>query len=430
MYSLYIDAFSGVSGNMFIGALLDLGVPKEYLLSELEKLGIDGYEIKISKVSKSGISATYVDVLLTSGHGHHHGEHGHCEHHEARHGDADEHGDCCHGHHSSGNNLHHHHHRGLSDITEIINKSALGENVKKTAIDIFTVLGRAEAKVHGVSLEEVHFHEVGAVDTIVDIVGTVICLEYLKVGQLFVSKVRTGYGFVKCAHGMMPVPAPATAELLHGIPNYKGDIEKELATPTGVAILAALAKVTDEIPEGFVSEKTGYGAGGYDLNIPNALRVFWGKQGCKEQPDDMIVIETNIDDMNPQFYGHIMNMLFAAGASDVWITPILMKKGRPACLLSALSKKSLIDEITKTIFSETSTLGFRYYEVKRQVLERHMSKIKLPYGEVHIKYGKLDGRIVNIAPEFDDCSNLSAITGKPLKTIWQDAMQAAEKYGN
>lgn len=396
MYSLYIDAFSGISGNMFIGALLDLGVPESHLRSELEKLGIEGYELAITKVSKSGIGATYVDVKLLHEHGHGHD--------------------------------HHNEHRNLADITRIITSSALDEKIKKTSVEIFTKLGQAEAKVHDMPLEKVHFHEVGAVDTIIDIVGTVICLDYLKIDSIFVAKIRTGFGFVKCAHGKMPVPAPATAELLQCMANYKGDIEKELATPTGVAILAALAKPSADMPEDFVPEKTGYGAGSYELEIPNVVRMTLGSIVSVLHEDDMMVIEANIDDMNPQLYNHVMNKLFAVGAADVWITPIIMKKGRPACLLSVLSKASLLDEMAQALFTETSSLGFRYYEIKRKIMERYTDKIKLPYGEVHIKYGKLDGRLVNIAPEFDDCSNLSAITGKPLKMIWQDAMQAAKKY--
>lgn len=445
MRALYIEAFSGISGNMFMGALIDLGVPEEHLRDELDKLNVDGYELKISKVLKAGISATYVDVVLAEHihqrehehhhehshehayQEHHHHHHHHCHEHEQKHGHGHDHGhECCHHkHHETAEHHHHHEHRGLAEIKQIIESSALSDCVKQKAIEVFTLLGQAEAKVHNKPLEQIHFHEVGAVDTIVDIVGTIICLEWLQVEKIYISKIRTGFGFVKCAHGDMPVPAPATAELLAGMPFYQGEIEKEMATPTGVALAKSLAEVSSAIPENFLTNKIGYGAGSYDLPMPNALRIFMGELKQEPQAENMVVVETNIDDMNPQLYGHVMNKLFAAGACDVWITPIIMKKGRPACLLSALSKDFLLADISKVIFSETSSLGVRYYDVARNILARKTEKIKLPYGEIHIKYGKLDGRVVNIAPEFEDCANLSAVTGIPIKAIWQQAMQKA-----
>ena len=430
MRALYIDAFSGISGNMFMGALLDLGVPHEHLIKELDKLNISGYYLDIKNVLKAGISATYVDVVLEE-YDHHHHEHeheghhhgndhneGHHHHHDGEH----EHG---HAHTPHHNHSHHHEHRGLTEITKIINSSQLPTEIKEKAVQVFTALGKAEAKVHNKPIEEIHFHEVGAIDTIVDVVGSIICLDWLKVEKIFISKIRTGFGFVKCVHGDMPVPAPATAELLRNMSFYHGDVEKELATPTGVALASTLAEVSVNMPKGFIYGKVGYGAGGYELNIPNALRMFLGEVDQIAQDSQMIVVETNIDDMNPQLYGHVMNKLFATGASDVWITPILMKKGRPACLLSALVKEFLLDDVAKIVFEETSSLGVRYYPVERNVLQRYTEKIKLPYGEVHIKYGKLDGKIVNIAPEFEDCSNLSALTGRPIKIVWQEAMQKA-----
>jgi uncharacterized protein (TIGR00299 family) protein len=389
--ALYVDAFSGISGNMFMGALLDLGVSEQHLRERLDMLNLPGYELVIRKVIKCGIAATYAEVNIK----------------DAREGGT-------------------HEHRGLSEIVALIDRSSLDLKIKQKAIDIFVCLARAEAKVHGIAVEDVQFHEIGAVDAIVDIVSAAVCLDWLNIEAVFVSRVRTGFGFTQCGHGRIPVPAPATMELLRAIPFYQGDIEKELATPTGAAILAATAQVSQSVPDGFVSERIGYGAGGYELDIPNTLRVIKGEIAAKETKKRMVVMETNIDDMNPQLYSHIMNKLFATGASDVWITPIIMKKGRPACLLSVLLQDFLLDDITKTVFSETSTLGVRYYHVERNVLERYTDRIKLPpYGDVHIKYGKLDGKIVNMAPEFEDCSNLSALTGRPLKEIWQAAMQFA-----
>ncbi|MDR3349056.1 MAG: nickel pincer cofactor biosynthesis protein LarC [Acidaminococcales bacterium] len=394
MRALYVDAFSGISGNMFMGALLDLGVPEEHLRERLGMLNLPGYELSIRKVMKCGIASTYAEVNIKDAH--EGGAHGH---------------------------------RGLSGIVSLIDKSLLDLKTKQKAIDIFVFLARAEAKVHGIAVEDVHFHEVGAADAIVDIVSAAVCLDWLSIESVFVSRVRTGFGFTQCGHGRMPVPAPATVELLRSIPFYEGDIEKELATPTGAAILAAVAQVSQSVPDGFVSERIGYGAGSYDLDIPNALRVIKGEIAPKENRKKMLVMETNIDDMNPQIYSHVINKLFAAGASDAWVTPIIMKKGRPACLLSVLLQDFLLDDIAKIVFSETSTLGVRYYSVGRNVLERYTEKIKLPlYGDMHIKYGKLDGKIINMAPEFEDCSNLSALTGRPIKEIWQAAMRfAAQK---
>ncbi len=395
MNNLFIDAYSGISGNMFIGALLDLGASVENLKENIDKLNLDGYDLIIEKVEKQGVSATYFDVKL---HHHHH--------------DDDE---------------HHHHHRGLSDIISIIDKSSLDLVVKQKSIEIFTRLATAEAKVHNMPIEQVHFHEVGAVDTIIDVIGSIVCLTQLEIENIYISKICTGFGFVKCAHGTVPVPAPATAELLKEIPFYSGEVQKELATPTGVAIAATLAQVVSSMPDDFLTEKIGYGAGSYDLPVSNTLRMFKSKQILEQCKNKLIVLETNIDDMNPQVYGHVMNKLFAAGAYDVWITPTIMKKGRPACVLSVILQEFLLDDISSVIFTETSSLGVRYYFVDRKVLDRKSVKVELPYGRVHLKCGILDGKIVNVMPEFDDCSNISAITGLPIKKVWQDAMQIATK---
>ena len=418
MSVLYVDAFSGISGNMFVGALLDLGVPKDYLQAELNKLALDGYELVIEDTIKCGISATYFNVSL---HGHHHHkdeEHSHGHHHA--------HGDHHHHHHNHKHEHHHEHeHRSLQDILAIIDKSVLNDAVKQKAAQVFRRLGEAEAKVHNKPIEEIHFHEVGAIDTIIDIVGTIVCLDWLKVEEIFVTKVCTGFGYVECVHGTMPVPAPATAELLKNIPYFQGNIEKELATPTGLALLATLANVTSDMPTNFVSEKIGYGAGSYDLAVPNTLRLFLGQTKTQVESSSLLVLETNIDDMNPQFYSHVMSKLFAAGANDVWINPVVMKKGRPACIFSVLMEASLLQEMCKILFAETSTLGVRYYPVQRTMLDRQIIKVQLPYGAVYAKVGKLDNNIINVTPEYEDCSKLSALSGKPLKEVWQDAMQAA-----
>ncbi len=432
MKALYVDAFSGISGNMFVGGLFGLGLPEEYLREKLALLDIGEYRLVIETTMKCGISATYFNVALGGEqeeqdgccgqhrHDHHgHGKHEHCCSHG--HGQREHH----HGHHGHHAHSGHgqHEHRTYKDIMAILTNSKLEEKIKKTAVSVFQKLAAAEGKIHNKPLEEVNFHEVGAVDTIIDVVGTVIGLDYLGIEKVFVSKVRTGFGFVNCAHGRMPVPAPATAELLAGIPSYAGDIEKELATPTGAAILAALADVTADTPAGFAVEKIAYGAGSYDLPIPNTLRLFLGKMA--EQEHGLCILETNVDDMNPQLYGHVMNKMFSVGATDVWITPIIMKKGRPACKLSVLLPESLAADAAKEIFLETSSLGIRYHPVKREIADRRTLKVALPYGEVHVKLGEIDGKLVNIAPEFEDCSRLAAMNQIPLKRIWQEAMQKA-----
>lgn len=401
---LYVDAFSGVSGNMFIGALLDLGVPKDYLAKELEKLNLDEYDLIIENTIKCGISATYFNVLLHEHHHHSHGGH----------------------HHSHGGHHHSHEHRSLNDILTIINKSTLADDIKEKSMKVFKVLGEAEAKVHDKPIDEIHFHEVGAIDTIIDIVGTIICLDYLKISEILVSRVCTGFGYVKCAHGTMPVPAPATAELLKNIPYYQGKIEKELSTPTGVALLASLAKVIVDIPSGFTSEKIGYGAGSYDLITPNTLRLFIGSILNKvNNIEKLLIVETNIDDMNPQFYSNVMDRLLDLGVNDVWLTPVIMKKGRPACVITVLLREDLLSDVCKVLFSETSSIGVRYYPVKRNILERQIIKVQLPYGSVLAKVGKLDNNVMNITPEYEDCKALALSLKKPLKKVWQDAMQIA-----
>lgn len=421
MKALYVDAFSGISGNMFVGGLLDLGLPEEYLRSQLELLPIDGYRLVIEKTDKCGIQATYFNVILTENGCF--GEHEHTHNHHIQHGHSHEH----HGHNESGqhSHAHHHGHRNLQDILAIIEGSKLDSKVKSKAAAVFQKLADAEGKIHGKPSNQVNFHEVGAIDTIIDIVGTVAGLDYLGIEKIFAGKIRTGFGFVDCAHGRMPVPAPATAELLSGFPFYAGDIEKEMTTPTGAALLAVLAEASPDLPVGFVVEKTAYGAGTYDLAIPNALRLFMFEASAREMGSGLYVLETNIDDMNPQLYGHVMNKIFAAGAADVWITPIIMKKGRPACKMSALMEESLLAEVSKTVFMETSSLGVRYYPVMREIADRRTMKVELSYGQVHVKLGEVNGKVVNIAPEFDDCSRLAALTGLPVKRIWQEATQKA-----
>jgi hypothetical protein len=383
--ALYLSCFSGISGNMFIGALLDAGLPEKALRNMVNTLPGSGYQLKIESVVKHGIKATHFDVELD-----------HSEHHE---------------------------HRCLGDIVQIIQDAKLSDAVKARSIAVFTKLAEAEAKVHGTTIEKIQFHEVGAVDAIIDIVGTVFGLEVLGIEKVYAGSLRTGRGIIKCAHGSMPVPAPATAELLCGIPYTHGDIEKELLTPTGAALLAVLCDGFGDRPAGFISEKTAYGAGGWDLEIPNVLRaeVGRGQLGELSLPEDLLVMETNIDDCNPQIFDYVMEQLFKVGALDVWLTPVQMKKNRPAVTLSVLAPATLQSEVEKIVFTETTTIGIRRYAVQRTVANRREETVKTPWGSARIKICSINGDICSVTPEVDDCRKLAEANGVPLKEVLQAA---------
>jgi uncharacterized protein (TIGR00299 family) protein len=385
MKTMYLSGFSGVSGNMFIGALLDAGLPEKALREMVSALPVSGYQLKIETVVKRGIKATNFDVELD-----------HSEHHA---------------------------HRHLGDIIKIIEAAKLSKTVKARSIAVFTKLAEAEAKVHGTTVEKIHFHEVGAVDAIIDIVGTVFGLEALGVEKLYAGNLRTGYGIIKCAHGAMPIPAPATAELLTGIPYTQGEIEKELLTPTGAALLATLCDGFGDRPAGFVSEKTAYGAGGWDLEIPNVLRAELGRIQSSET-SELLVMETNIDDCNPQIFDYVMERLFKIGALDVWLTPIQMKKNRPAVTLSVLAPVALQEEVEKIIFTETTTIGIRHYAVQRTALDRREETAKTPWGSVRVKISASNGKVCSATPEYDDCRKLAEANGVPLKEVLAAALSA------
>lgn len=453
--ALYIEAFSGISGNMLLGALIDLGADAAYIEAELKKMNLGKYELINTRTDKCGINAAYFNVKIPGVteaaeaeeahlHEHHNGHHCHhhahgCEgeehhhHHHEEHHCCHKHGHaaeeahehhCCHTHEAGAH--HHHEHRNFNDIKTIIENSDLSINIKDKAVNIFRMLGLAEAKVHGKSLEEVHFHEVGAVDTIIDIVGSCLALENLGIEKIYVSEIKTGYGFVQCAHGLMPVPAPATAELLaHGLLYAKGNIERELATPTGAALMAALAEPSADMPKGFSAEKVGYGAGTRNLEIPNVLRATLGTV-AEAKNHSLTVAECNIDDMSGEVWPYVQEKLMAAGALDAWITPIIMKKGRPAQMLSVLMHPQDLPVLEKIILTETTTLGMRYYDVARHCSERSFIEVALPQGNVKVKFSQAGGQILNIAPEFEDCRKLAEASKMPLKKIMQMAAAAAE----
>ncbi|MCT4595115.1 MAG: nickel pincer cofactor biosynthesis protein LarC [Anaeromicrobium sp.] len=415
MNVLYYDCFCGISGDMNLGALIDLGVDREYLLKEISKLKLESeYEIEIKESIKKGITGTKVDVIIHDHkHDHHHDHHGHDHSHGNNHSHNHEHS-------------HEHHHRGLKEIENIINSSDLSENVKKLSLDMFIKVAKAEAKVHGKSLYEVHFHEVGAIDSIIDMVGAAICLDYLKVDKIMASKVQLGGGFVKCAHGIIPVPAPATVEILKDIPVKTGIVEFETTTPTGAAILAAnVEEFTDKIE--FSIEKIGYGIGNRELEIPNVLRVYLGKEIKKEEVKKQYILETNIDDMNPELYGHVEEVLFEAGALDVFKTPILMKKGRNATKLSILVSEKKQKAVLEVIFKETTSIGLRKYEVDKIMLGRDFKKIRTKYGEVTIKNAYYEGELIKYKAEYEDCKKIAKENNIPISEVYKEVDKIVEK---
>lgn len=429
MKTLYLDCFSGASGNMLLGCLLDLGVPADKLRQAVADMRLDGCGLVLSTVQRSGIQALHVEVALTEKphrqeasdashpHPHEHGhEHGHHHHHDKEQPislDALPH--LVHGHG--------HHHVGLSDLVARVQSMPFSAPIKARSCAVLQRLGEAEARVHGKPVDEVHFHEVGALDTLVDIVGTVLCLDWLGIERIVAAPIATGFGFVRCAHGLMPVPAPATQALLTGIPHRRGQIEGELLTPTGAALLAELVDEWGDVPADFHQTAVGYGAGSRELAIPNVLRGLLGTQGEDSAP--LCVLETNIDDLNPQFYAHAMEQLFAAGALDVWLTPIQMKKGRPAHLVSALLHRDLVTQAADILFAETSTIGVRHYPVARIIADREIISVESPWGPVHVKIASRAGKVVQVMPEYDDCCRLAATHNLALKTIWQCTLQLA-----
>lgn len=386
----YFDCFSGISGDMTLGALVDLGLDQGYIKSELLKLKLNGYKLSFTNVKKHGISGTKAQV------------------------------DLLHQDHSD----RHHHGRHLSDIKKLIEDSELDDNVKQKAISIFVSLGEAEAKVHDVDIEEVHFHEVGAVDSIVDIVGSVIGITALNIEKIYSSPLPLGGGFAKSSHGVIPIPAPATVELLKGIPIRETNIQSELVTPTGASIIATLSSGFGSIPE-MVVENVGYGAGNKDFSEqPNMLRIISGKSAENLDNDSITVIETNIDDMSPQLYDMLMDKLFELGALDVFLTPIIMKKNRPAIKLTVIIDKADVQRACLCILKETTTMGLRIYETKRKKLSREIKELKTKYGIVRVKLGKIGDEVIKVIPEYDDCKKLATENNVSIMHIHQLVINA------
>lgn len=407
MKTLYFDCSSGISGNMALGALLEIAGDENYLLEELKKLNVGGYKIEISKKEKNGITGTYVNVIVDGkdeyGHVHHieneyeHHHHDEYEHHHEPH--------------------HHHEHRNINDINKIIDESSIDEKSKDLAKRIFMRVAKAESKVHNKSLDEVHFHEVGAIDSIIDIVGTAILINKIDPDKIVSSIVNDGYGFIECAHGTIPVPVPATSEIIasSNVKFRQIDIDTELVTPTGAAIIAELATEFSTLPAINV-EKIGCGAGFKDLNIPNILKVYLGE--TENQSESIVVMETNIDDCSGEVLGYTLERLFENGALDVFYTPIFMKKGRPAYRLTVSCKKDDISKLQNIIFKETTTIGIRYRFESRTELPREMVEIDTNYGKIKAKKVNNSGENY-VYPEYESIKEIAKKNDIPLKDLYK-----------
>ncbi len=389
MKILYYDCFSGISGDMNLGVMLDLGVAPEYLLGELKKLDIGEYEVKIIPDKRKGITGTRVEVVVNSA------------------------GAAC-SDHSSGE-------RTFQDIVGIIGKSDLSAKVKSISLNIFTRIAEAEGRIHGCKTDDVHFHEVGAVDSIVDIVGAAICLDYLQPDRIISSPVEVGGGFVRCAHGILPVPAPATVEILRGVPVKSGAVPFETTTPTGAAILAAIVDAfTADLC--FTPQKVGYGIGHRDTDIPNVLRAYLGEMQPDNTDDtekqEAFLVECNIDDMNPEMYEEVMEALLERGAHDVFLTPVIMKKSRPAVKISVLCGQSERPAIEEILWLSTSTFGLRCQRVSKSMLQRDFKTLHTKFGDISIKHGYWRGRKIKSKAEYEDCKRLAKENGVSLKEIY------------
>ena len=430
----YLDCFSGMSGDMFLGALIDAGLSPEVLQRTVAALNL-GAQLDISRVNRSGITATKVDVWVngekegppgSGSHGHSHAhdvqehEHPHDSAHAHPHGSAS-------ASPQTGASAPHTHGRSLKEIRGIIARAAISESAKQIALRIFDALGAAEAKIHNNEIESVHFHEVGAVDAIVDIVGAAVGAEALGVDEFVCSPLNVGGGTVKCAHGVFPVPAPATVELLAGAPVYSSGLQAELLTPTGAAIVKTLATRFGAFPMMRI-EKSGYGAGTRDFaGNPNVVRLTIGEAATSLDSntarDTISVLEANLDDLNPQVFGYVMDRLLDEGALDVFGMPVQMKKNRPGTLLTVLCKPEDAGKLTHIVFAETTTLGVRRREEQRQTLARRWVSVTTSWGDVRMKIASMNGTVTNFAPEYEDCRRIAAEKHIPLKTVMQEATQ-------
>jgi len=386
MRTLYFDCFSGISGDMVLGSLIDLGLPLDFLTEELAKLHLKGYQLSAQEVTRASLRGVKFEVKISEPQ----------------------------------------QEKSPAEIRKLIDTSGLSSEVKTKAIEMFDRLISIESKLHRVPSEELHLHEIGAVDSIIDLVGALIGFQKLGIKEFISSPLQVGRGWVRCQHGKLPVPAPATAELLRGIPVYSAGVEGELVTPTGALIISSLVREFQPLPPMRV-DKVGYGAGSRDYKEhPNLLRLFLGKsEGAIEAPGErVVVIETNIDDTNPQILGYLMEVMLEKGALDVSYTPIMMKKSRPGTLLSVILPPHLKEEIAALIFRETTTLGVRYYITNRITLKREYTSVNTGYGPITVKVARLGGEVLSYAPEYEECKRIAEERGVPLKEVQMSAIKS------
>ncbi len=404
MKILYYDCFSGISGDMNLGAMLDLGVSSDILISGLKKLNLGGWKLDISRDQRHGITGTRVTVMIEEVTGHEH-EHEHPDGH-----------------------IHHNGHRHLDEIEKIITGSSLPAEVIALSMKIFTLIAEAEAAIHDKPVREIHFHEVGAIDSLIDIVGAAICFTELGVEKVYVSDIELGSGMVRCEHGLLPVPAPATARIITGFPVHTGGVDFEATTPTGAAILAALA---EPVPAGlkYTIKTTGYGIGQKNNPArPNILRVYLAETAENIMTGHQaFVAECNVDDMNPELSEYISARLFGAGAGDVWFTPVIMKKGRPAMTISVICEEHQVAAVREILFSESTTIGLRIFPFMKETLHREFEEIDTRFGKAVIKKSFFNGRLVSVKPEADRCAAIAAETGIPMKQVMQEITAQAIK---
>lgn len=437
--TLYLECLSGISGDMTVAALLDLGADQKVMENALKSLSLTGFETKVSRVKKSALDVCDFQVILDEAHENHdhdmeylHGNEAESHHHSPHAGHAHEHHThehYTHGHHTHEHHIHEQHvhvHRGLADILAIIEKADMTDRAKKTAADIFTILGRAEAKAHGVELQDVHFHEVGAVDSIVDIVAAAVCLDNLDVTEVIVPKLCEGQGTVRCQHGIIPVPVPAVLHISqsHDLTLQITDTQGELVTPTGAAIVAAVSTAR-KLPEQFTIKKCGMGAGKRNYERPSILRAML-IEANKEETDIIYKLESNIDDCTGEALGYAMERLLREGAKDVHYTPVYMKKNRPAYELSVICKKEDVEKLEQIIFSETTTIGIRRMRMERSVLKREIKTIHTALGDADIKVCQLGGA-KKLYPEYDSVADLCRRHQLSFQKVWEAVKEAAQK---
>lgn len=380
----YFDCFSGASGDMILGSMIDAGLSSGGLREELKKLRLRKVSLKTKRVLRGGISATQVVVEGKD---------------EKRHS------------------------RSLKEIFQIIDRSRLDNEVKEKSKEVFRRIASVEAKIHRKHSEEIHFHEIGGLDSVVDIVGAVWGFRQLGIDKLYVSRVNVGEGFVRCEHGILPVPAPATLALMKGKPIYSSGVERELLTPTGAALLTSLGSDFGKMPV-MKAEKIGYGAGRADLPHPNLLRLIIGREESIVGKEKVMVVETNIDDMNPQLYDYVMERLLGMGVQEVFLTPIQMKKNRPATLLTVICSHERLSSVVDFLIGETTTLGLRWREEERSCADREILTLQTKYGKIRFKLARWDGKRVNFSPEYEDCKRLALSQKISIKEVYEEAKRA------